>query len=140
MEFIMSMREGSLTEQLLPSRNSFFVRQLRLVIPFRFLLLLHTVGLSQDEIIDVAYDACEKLVQLIWFNEDKIFFFCYDYYGDAGITISMHIYHFIRHFYFSIQFYEIYLTKMLICIPVMQIRSKAYQHFVEGNSFQDFQY
>ncbi|PIN26072.1 hypothetical protein CDL12_01177 [Handroanthus impetiginosus] len=28
MEFIMSMREGSLTEQLLPSRNSFFVRQL----------------------------------------------------------------------------------------------------------------
>ncbi|KAL6564288.1 hypothetical protein OROMI_015738 [Orobanche minor] len=29
MEFIMSMREGSLTEQLLPSRNSFFVRQLR---------------------------------------------------------------------------------------------------------------
>ncbi|CAA0832071.1 Piezo-type mechanosensitive ion channel homolog [Striga hermonthica] len=29
MEFIMSMREGSLTEHLLPSRNSFFVRQLR---------------------------------------------------------------------------------------------------------------
>ncbi|XP_041993194.1 piezo-type mechanosensitive ion channel homolog [Salvia splendens] len=28
-EFIMSMEEGSLTEQLLPSRNSFFVRQLR---------------------------------------------------------------------------------------------------------------
>ncbi|KAL8513510.1 hypothetical protein ACS0TY_012829 [Phlomoides rotata] len=29
MEFMMSMREGSLTEQLLPSKNSFFVRQLR---------------------------------------------------------------------------------------------------------------
>ncbi|XP_057780295.1 piezo-type mechanosensitive ion channel homolog isoform X2 [Salvia miltiorrhiza] len=29
MEFMMSMREGSLTEQLLPTRNSFFVRQLR---------------------------------------------------------------------------------------------------------------
>ncbi|KAH6827652.1 piezo-type mechanosensitive ion channel component [Perilla frutescens var. hirtella] len=29
MEFMMSMREGSLTEQLLPSRNSLFVRQLR---------------------------------------------------------------------------------------------------------------
>lgn len=29
MEFIMSMGDGSLTEQLLPSRNSFFVRQLR---------------------------------------------------------------------------------------------------------------
>ncbi|PIN07686.1 hypothetical protein CDL12_19746 [Handroanthus impetiginosus] len=34
MEFIMSMREGSLTEQLLPSRNSFFVRQLRLMLLF----------------------------------------------------------------------------------------------------------
>lgn len=29
MEFMMSTREGSLTEQFLPSRNSFFVRQLR---------------------------------------------------------------------------------------------------------------
>ncbi|CAA0828575.1 Piezo-type mechanosensitive ion channel homolog, partial [Striga hermonthica] len=29
MEFMMSTREGSLTEQLLPSKNSFFVRQLR---------------------------------------------------------------------------------------------------------------
>ncbi|XP_073315003.1 piezo-type mechanosensitive ion channel homolog isoform X1 [Primulina huaijiensis] len=43
MEFIMSMREGSLTEQLLPSRNSFFVRQLRSGVRHTNILLRGTV-------------------------------------------------------------------------------------------------
>ncbi|KAK4482248.1 hypothetical protein RD792_009399 [Penstemon davidsonii] len=43
MEFIMSAREGSLTEQLLPSRNSFFVRQLRSGVRHTNILLRGTV-------------------------------------------------------------------------------------------------
>ncbi|KAL2507716.1 Piezo-type mechanosensitive ion channel-like protein [Forsythia ovata] len=43
MEFIMSMREGSLTEQLLPSSNSFFVRTLRSGVRHTNVLLRGTV-------------------------------------------------------------------------------------------------
>ncbi|KAK4408031.1 Piezo-type mechanosensitive ion channel [Sesamum angolense] len=43
MEFMMSMRQGSLTEQLLPSKNSFFVRQLRSGVRHTNILLRGTV-------------------------------------------------------------------------------------------------
>ncbi|KAL3626048.1 hypothetical protein CASFOL_029597 [Castilleja foliolosa] len=43
MEFMMSMREGSLAEQLLPSKNSFFVRQLRSGVRHTNILLRGTV-------------------------------------------------------------------------------------------------
>ncbi|KAL7126558.1 hypothetical protein ABFS83_14G196300 [Erythranthe nasuta] len=43
MEFMMSMREGSLTEQFLPSKNSFFVRQLRSGVRHTNILLRGTV-------------------------------------------------------------------------------------------------
>ncbi|KZV41711.1 hypothetical protein F511_32842 [Dorcoceras hygrometricum] len=43
MEFIMSVRQGSLTEQLLPSRNSFFVCQLRSGVRHTNILLRGTV-------------------------------------------------------------------------------------------------
>ncbi|XP_073309435.1 piezo-type mechanosensitive ion channel homolog isoform X2 [Primulina huaijiensis] len=43
MEFIMSVRQGSLTEQLLPSKNSFFVRQLRSGVRHTNILLRGTV-------------------------------------------------------------------------------------------------
>ncbi|KAL2236513.1 UNVERIFIED_CONTAM: Piezo-type mechanosensitive ion channel [Sesamum indicum] len=43
MEFMMSMRQGSLTEQLLPSKSSFFVRQLRSGVRHTNILLRGTV-------------------------------------------------------------------------------------------------
>ncbi|XP_051132241.1 piezo-type mechanosensitive ion channel homolog isoform X2 [Andrographis paniculata] len=43
MEFMMSMREGSFTERLLPSKNSFFVRQLRSGVRHTNILLRGTV-------------------------------------------------------------------------------------------------
>ncbi|KAI3472681.1 hypothetical protein Pfo_030830 [Paulownia fortunei] len=43
MEFMMSMREGSLTEQLIPSKNSFFVRQLRSGVRHTNILLRGTI-------------------------------------------------------------------------------------------------